>query len=105
MFISYNSESRSICLDIKTFLKKIGFKCWIDVENIHGSSIDAMAKGIETAPCVLICKTEKYKESNNCRTEAEYTLQKQIPFIPIILQKSYKPDGWFVLKYYFSKIK
>ena len=94
MFISYNRESRSICLDIKTFLEKIGLKCWIDVENIHGSSIDAMAKGIETASCVLICMTEKYKESNNCRMEAEYTLQKKIPFIPLILQKSYKPDGW-----------
>jgi transcriptional regulator NrdR family protein len=94
IFISYNSESRSICLNIKTFLESIGFKCWIDVENIHGSSIDAMAKGIETASCVLICMTEKYKESNNCRMEAEYTLQKQKPFVPLILQKSFHPDGW-----------
>ena len=74
IFISYNSESRSICLQIKTFLESIGFKCWIDVENIHGSSIDAMAGGIEKA---LICMTEKYKESNNCRMEEEYTIQKK----------------------------
>jgi hypothetical protein len=39
-------------------LESIGFKCWIDVENIHGSSIDAMARGIETASCVLICMTD-----------------------------------------------
>ena len=94
IFISYNSQSRSICLPIKSFLESIGFKCWIDVENIHGSSIDAMATGIETASCVLICMTENYKESNNCRMEAEYTIQKQKPFIPLILQKSYRPDGW-----------
>jgi hypothetical protein len=94
IFISYNSESRSICLKIKEFLESIGFKCWIDVENIHGSSIDAMAKGIETASCVLICVTEKYKESNYCRMEAEYTIQKRKPYVPIILQKSYRPDGW-----------
>ena len=105
VFISYNSESRSICLDIKTFLEKIGFKCWIDIENIHGSSIDAMAKGIEAASCVLICMTEKYKESNNCRMEAEYTLQRKIPFIPLILQKSYRPDGWLVSQLLVFKIQ
>ena len=48
----------------------------------------------ETASCVLICMTEKYKESNNCRMEAEYTIQKQKPLIPLIMQKSYRPDGW-----------
>ena len=31
----------------------------------------------ETASCVLICMTEKYKESNNCRMEAEFTIQKK----------------------------
>ena len=96
VFISYNSESRPICLKIKIFLESSGFKCWIDVENIHGSSIDAMASGIEASSCVLICMTEKYKESNNCRMEAEYVMQKKKPFVPLILQKSYKPDGWFV---------
>jgi hypothetical protein len=49
IFISYNSESRSICLNIKIILESIVFKCWIGVEKILGSSIDAMAKGIEAA--------------------------------------------------------
>jgi hypothetical protein len=94
LFLSYNSENRSLCLSIKSSLERLGFKIWIDVENIHGSSIDAMAKGIESAWCVLICMTEKYKESINCRFEAEYVLQLKKPFIPIIMQKSYKPGGW-----------
>ena len=105
IFISYNNESRQLCLKIKEFLESRNLKCWIDVENIHGSSIDAMAKGIETSLCVLICMTEKYKESNNCRMEAEYVLQKKKPFIPIIMQKSFKPDGWFVfIQYFYSDI-
>jgi len=41
--------------------------------------------------------TEKYKESPNCRLEAEYTLQINKPFVPIILQKAYKPNGWLGL--------
>ena len=48
----------------------------------------------ETASCVLICMTEKYKESNNCRMEAEFTIQKKKRFVSLILQKSYRPDGW-----------
>ena len=47
--------------------KKKGIKVWIDVENIHGSSLDSMAKAIENSKCVLVCGTEKYKCSNNCR--------------------------------------
>ena len=94
IFLSYNSESRAVCLSIKSALESLGYKIWIDVENIHGSSIDAMAKEIESSFCVLICMTERYKESTNCRFEAEYVIQLKKPFIPLILQKSYKPDGW-----------
>ena len=96
IFISYNTLSRITCLQIKSFLETLGHKVWIDTEDIHGSSIDAMAKGIEASWCVLICMTSKYKESNNCRSEAEYVLQIKKPFIPLILEKSYKPDGWLV---------
>jgi hypothetical protein len=46
IFISYNVGSRKVCLQIKSFLETFGHKVWIDTENIHGSSIDAMAKGI-----------------------------------------------------------
>jgi hypothetical protein len=53
-----------------------------------------MAKGIESSWCVLICITEKYKQSENCRLEAEYVLQLKKPYVPLIMQKSYKPDGW-----------
>jgi hypothetical protein len=46
IFISYNTLSRKTCLQIKSFLETLGHKVWIDTEDIHGSSIDAMAKGI-----------------------------------------------------------
>jgi hypothetical protein len=67
VMISYNRESRGLCLKIKSELEKIGLKVWIDVENIHGSSLDAMATAIEQSTCILVCMTEKYKQSPNCR--------------------------------------
>ncbi len=94
IMISYNSKSRDYCLQIKNELENIGKKVWIDIDNITGSSLEAMAKAIEQSECVLVCMTEMYKESPNCRLEAEYIIQLNKPFVPIIMQKGYKPNGW-----------
>lgn len=94
IMISYNRESRDLCLKVKAELEKLGYKIWIDVESIHGSSLEAMANAIENSVCVLMCMTEKYKQSANCRLEAEYSFQQSKPIIPLIMQKDYKPDGW-----------
>ena len=71
----------------KSELERRGFKVWIDVESIYGSSLEAMASAIENSVCILVCVTEKYKESNFCRLEAEYLVQKNKPFIPILMEK------------------
>jgi len=38
--------------------------------------------------------TEKYKQSANCRLEAEYSVNQNKPIVPLIMEKGYKPDGW-----------
>jgi hypothetical protein len=95
IMISYNSASRQICLKIKSELEKNNFKVWIDVEEIHGSSLDSMARAVEQAECVLMCVTEKYRQSVNCKSEAEYASKLHKKVIPIILEKGYeKVTGW-----------
>lgn len=47
IMISYNSASRQLCLKVKSYLEELGHKVWIDVSNIHGASLDAMAKAVE----------------------------------------------------------
>lgn len=42
--------------------------------------------------------TEKYKQSTNCRAEAEYSFQLGRPIVPLIMQKDYKPDGWYIIR-------
>lgn len=96
IMISYNGESRKTCLEIKEELEKKGFKIWIDVEDIAGSSLESMADAIEQSLCILMGMTEKYKMSSNCRLEAEYAINLNKPIIPLILQKGYKPDGWYL---------
>ena len=41
---------------------------WMDVDEMSGSTLEAMASAVENASVVLICACEKYKESPNCRT-------------------------------------
>lgn len=55
IMISYNRESREFCLKLKAALERSGLKCWIDVENISGSSLDAM--GIEI---LFVYKIDKF---------------------------------------------
>lgn len=72
IMISYNSANRDMCMSIKKELEALGFKIWIDVENIHGSSLEAMALAIENSDCILICMTEKYKVRYVCISDVEY---------------------------------
>jgi hypothetical protein len=94
IMISYNSGSRATCLKIKKELETQGHRVWIDVESIHGSSLESMASAIENSWCVLMCMTESYKQSTNCRAEAEYAFQLNKPIVPLLLQEKYKADGW-----------
>jgi hypothetical protein len=36
-----------------------------------------------------MCMTEKYKQSPNCRAEAEYAFKLGVPIIPLIMQENY----------------
>jgi hypothetical protein len=97
IMISYHRDSREMCLKIKKELELHGHRVWIDIEQIHGSSLESMAEAIEQSKCVLMCMSEKYKLSSNCRLEAEYSVQLNKPIVPLIMQKSFKPDGWLGL--------
>ena len=35
-----------------------------------------------------------YKESANCRLEANYAHQQELDMIPLMMQQDYKPQGW-----------
>ena len=49
-------------------LQEDGFRVWIDVDQMEGSTLEAMAGAVEHAAVVLIGASEKYKMSPNCRT-------------------------------------
>lgn len=92
--ISYQWDSQSVMLKVKDRLKDAGYKVWMDVEHMTGSTLEAMALAVEKAAVVLIAMSQKYKDSPSCRSEAEYTYKLRKSFIPLRLQHRYVPDGW-----------
>jgi male-specific lethal 1 len=57
-----------IILQISDGLKLNGYKAWIDVEQMEGSTLQAMAEAVENSCVVLVCISERYKDSPNCRS-------------------------------------
>ena len=81
-------------LRIAASMRARSFKVWVDTEMMSGSTLDAMAAAVENAHCILICVTERYKASANCRLEGTYVHEQRKPWVPLMLEASYKPTGW-----------
>jgi hypothetical protein len=59
-------------------LQSRGYQTWFDLENMKGSTVDAMSAAVEHAEVMLACVSLKYKESANCRLEAQYGHQREV---------------------------
>ncbi len=67
---------------------------WIDLENMYGSTTERTAQAIENSQFIIICMSKKYQSSPYCKTEGQYTYKLQRAFIPLIVEKGYKPHDW-----------
>jgi hypothetical protein len=94
VMISYNWANQPTVIRLASALKQRGYDVWLDVEQMNGSTLEAMAHAIEQSELVLICMSQKYKDSPNCRLEGEYCVNSKIKFLPLMMQPNYKPDGW-----------
>eukprot|EP01052_Picozoa_sp_SAG31_P002380 SAG31_NODE_84_length_27014_cov_3.743006_7_plen_1064_part_00 len=94
VFLSYCWDQQQVIKRIHAVLVKRGYECWIDVEQMKGSTVESMALAVENAEVVLIGVSRQYKESTNCRLEAQYAMQREVPTIPLMLVDGYRADGW-----------
>ena len=69
----------------------------MDLEQMRGSTLDAMAEAVENASVVLVCVSRRYKESQNCRSEASYAYDLKKDIIPLRMERNYGGDGWLGL--------
>ncbi|KAL3892326.1 hypothetical protein ACJMK2_004542 [Sinanodonta woodiana] len=94
IMISYNWSHQKELVKIRDLLKEHGYAVWMDIDNMGGSTLQAMAEAVEHAHTILICMSQKYKDSPNCRAEAEYAFQLRKKIIPLKMERGYQPDGW-----------
>eukprot|EP00051_Salpingoeca_urceolata_P005621 m.75029 g.75029 ORF g.75029 m.75029 type:complete len:601 (-) comp14465_c0_seq1:306-2108(-) len=97
VMLSYQWDHQGTVKKIAEALKARGIAVWMDIYNMQGSTVDGMADAVENAACVLVCMSESYKASPNCRLEANYAHQRQVPFLPLMMETGYAPDGWLGL--------
>ncbi|KAK7462001.1 hypothetical protein BaRGS_00038583, partial [Batillaria attramentaria] len=107
VMLSYQTASRPTVKMIRDFLEGADIEVWMDIDQMGTkTTLQHMAEGVENAFAVIICVTERYKNSKNCRLEAEYAHENGKPIIPVMMQAGYKPDGWLGLvmgsKFYYD---
>jgi len=56
-----------------------------------------MSDAVDNAEVMLYAVSEAYKESGNCRLEANYAHQQDVDMIPLMAQEGYKAKGWLGL--------
>ena len=72
--ISYQWDVQSSMIQLKNRLQADGYKVWMDIDQMGGSTLESMAKAVEDATVVLIGVSQKYKESPNCRSGTQFLI-------------------------------
>ena len=89
IMMSYNWDHQDVILRVVAWLQTHGYLVWVDTEQMKGSTVDTMALAVEGSEVMLIGVSRAYKESSNCRMEAQYGLQKKKALIPLMMQEGY----------------
>ena len=57
VMISYQWDSQEVLVEVKNRLQASGYRVWMDLEQMKGSTLEAMAEAVENASVVLVCLT------------------------------------------------
>jgi hypothetical protein len=94
IMLSYNWDHQAVIKRVHASLVRRGYTTWIDVEKMQGSTVEAMAAAVEGAAVMCYGISRAYKESANCRLEAQYAYQREKDMVPLMMEEGYRADGW-----------
>jgi len=92
--LSYQWDDQVTIVKIKEALTLAGYNVWLDVEQMGGSTLQAMADAVDGSVVVCVAASSKYAASANCRLEGEYALTQRKTIVPFMMEKGYRPSGW-----------
>ena len=98
VMISYNWGHQQTAFKIRDYLRdNSNLSVWIDTEKMSGDIYGKMAQAVFKSKIIIMCLSEKYELSDNCKFEYEYAAKKKKNFVPVMVQKDYEPRGGFSL--------
>ena len=73
-FISYSwNFKKDLVNSLFEFLDEKGYSIWKDDEGgMHGSTVRSMQQGVDASKVMIICVSDAYLTSHNCRLELNY---------------------------------
>jgi len=94
VMISYSWSQQDRMRQLSAYLQNLGFMVWLDVEQMEGSVLEKMAEAVEESDAIIIGFSSAYKDSQACRTEAEYAYRLKKPLIFVAAEEGYSAKGW-----------
>jgi TolB-like protein len=94
VFVSYAHDDADAVFPELVWLKEQGFNIWYD-EGIGAGTEwrDEIAQAIISSRVFIYFVTPRSTESNNCRKEVHYAVDRQVPVIAVHLQPTELPNG------------
>ncbi|GFH15683.1 predicted protein [Haematococcus lacustris] len=83
VMLSYEWGCQQSVMLIKTELQAAGYKTWMDIDKMSGSTLEAMARAVEDSAAVVVCVSKRVP-----------AFQQRKKIIPVLLERDYKPSGW-----------
>ena len=106
VMLSYSWEvKKELVVALGRSLRQQGLDVWRDEEGsslvppMSGDVNARMAEAIESSHAVIVCVSPSYKESANCRIEANYSQQKKKRLLFVMMTDGYEREvgGWLGL--------
>nr|XP_054764610.1 uncharacterized protein LOC129271251 [Lytechinus pictus] len=100
VFISYNWDIQEDVRNLRDYLERTGFPCWMDIGQMGGGDqlYNKIYEGIHSAKVFVCCITPHYIISESCNRELSLADQLKKPIIPIIFKKvPWPPPGGMAL--------
>jgi hypothetical protein len=97
VMISYQWDCQPVVRRLADSLKTAGYNVWLDLEQMTGSTLTAMAEAVEGSEVVVVALSSKYQNSKNCRLEGEYAHLNSKTIVPLMMESNFRPTGWLGL--------
>ena len=93
LMISYQWDHQKLVLKIRDYLVEKGnLDIWMDVDEMSGCMNERMAEGVYNSKLFIMCMSEKYADSRNCKKEYNYADRLGKEIIPVKVQSNFQPQ-------------